>query len=1103
MKSIPTKRITLLIAASVAALLSFSPPALAGPGALDRTFGHTGKVTTFLRSSENAYSRSVAVQSDGKIVVAGVSDLVDVVTDNGDFAVVRFNANGSLDVSFNSTGKVTTDFFGIGASSARGVAIQTDGKIVVAGRAWNPNASSYDQIAVVRYNANGSLDTAFNGTGKVATAVGSRNSYARAVAVQADGKIVVAGYATPGAHNDFALVRYNANGSLDTSFNGTGKVTTDIGGGSEDAAYGMVLQSDGKILVAGESDSGGGFDVALVRYHANGSLDTTFNGSGKAVTAIGTGNDSGVGVAVQTDGKILVAGESESGASSKFALVRYQANGALDPGFNGTGKVTTAVGSYDVGRSVAVQSDGKIVVCGSSFSSGFNEFAIVRYNTDGSLDTALNGSGKMKTRIGKAAYGESLALQSDGKMLVTGQSDALAYPGASGGKSDLAVARFLQDGSLDPGFGTPGRVTTDVSRGREDYASAAAITTSGGITVGGRRSNGVDQDFFIAGFDSAGILTGEVKVIDFGGQDDILTGLLIQPDGRIVASGYSENGTNADFELARLNQFGSLDTSFNGTGKVITAVGSGNDYAQCVTLQADGKLLLGGFASIGSTNDFALVRYNADGSLDSGFGSGGKVTTAIGGGHDQAYCMALQSDGKILLGGIVSNGSNFDFGLARYLANGSLDTTFGSGGKVTTAIGSGDDRMYSLAIQSDGKIVGAGYATSSGNADVALVRYNANGSLDTTFGIGGKVTTPVGSNDDIAFSVKIASSGKILVGGAANSGRSDFMLLRYLSNGTLDPIFGSGGKVVTRTGAGDNVAYAMAIQNDGNVVLAGRAHNGSDNDLALARFLGFAPAIRVSLESIPGTPISDGQTIDFGAVERPNGGASQNFIVRNVGDAPLTGIANANTGGFSALPVVSSTVNPGESTHFLVEFVPTDPALPTGQAIGTLYIASNDIDGLLTLGLRAFAYSSILDFDGDGMSDWGEYKLSALGFNWQVSQPALVSALYNNANAAKLFTQTQYDANRQVGRNEVTANPNAFSLYALSQVQALNVGTPLLTRGANGKFTLTMALKKSANLIDYQPFPFTDPGTAINAQGEVEFEFTAPGNAAFFRIEAK
>src|SRR3990167_10464207 len=279
-------------------------------GELDTTFGTGGIVTTIIGSgsfkSDVAYS--VAIQSDGKIVVTGSS-----YNGGNDFALVRYNTNGSLDT------KVTTsnDF---SADVAYSVAIQSDGKIVVAGSSDN-NGSNND-FALVRYNTNGSLDTTFNSTGIVTTAIGSNTDVANSVAIQSDGKIVVAGYSYNGSNNDFALVRYNTDGSLDTTFNSTGIVTTAIGS-STDAANSVAIQSDGKIVVAGYSNNGSDYDFALVRYNTDGSLDTTFNSTGIVTTAIVSSSDYANSVAIQSDGKIVVAGYSWNGTSNVFAVARY------------------------------------------------------------------------------------------------------------------------------------------------------------------------------------------------------------------------------------------------------------------------------------------------------------------------------------------------------------------------------------------------------------------------------------------------------------------------------------------------------------------------------------------------------------------------------------------------------------------------------------------------------------------------------------------------------------------------------------------------------------------------------------------------------------
>ncbi len=326
-------------------------------GTLDTSFSGDGWVTTRLSTSEDK-AHSAAIQSDGKIVVAGVS--------GNHFALVRYNVDGSLDTSFSTDGMVTTPVGSV--DDAWAVAIQFDDKIVVAGSAWVSGGSN--DIALVRYNADGSLDTSFGVGGKVTTDMGVLSSdVGYSMVLQPDGKIVVAGV----SGSDFALVRYNPDGSLDTSFDGDGKVTTDFGAANGESARSVALQPDGKIVVAGFLSTGSQADFAVARYNTDGSLDTSFSGDGKVTTGLlGSSVDYAYGVAVQSDGKIVVAGSSSRsiGELNDLVLVRYNADGSLDGSFSGGGKLIADLGSNDAGYGVALQSDGRIVVAGL-IRSGF------------------------------------------------------------------------------------------------------------------------------------------------------------------------------------------------------------------------------------------------------------------------------------------------------------------------------------------------------------------------------------------------------------------------------------------------------------------------------------------------------------------------------------------------------------------------------------------------------------------------------------------------------------------------------------------------------------------------------------------------------------
>ena len=385
-------------------------------------------------------AHAVAIQADGKVVVAGFA----VLPADVDFAVVRYNGGDlSLDTSFDGDGILTTDIAGA-ADQAWGVAVQSDGKIVVVGDA---DTGGTVDFAVVRYNTDGSLDTSFDTDGIVTTALQSpdRGDVARAVAIQTDGKIVVAGYSerNPG-NRDFALVRYNTDGSLDTTFDTDGIVTTQLlSPDKDDLALSVAIQADDKIVVAGYSDDGGDEDIAVARYNTDGSLDTTFDGDGVVTTDVSV-TDIGRGVAIQSDGKIVVAGQIE-GTLPDIGVVRYNANGSLDTSFDTDGIVMTDVtpGSNEVAHGVAIQPDGKIVVAGSH-AFGLIRFMLARYNPDGSLDTTCDGDGVSIIDVGSDIFEDTayaVALQGVDSIVAVGFD-------APGTTNDFAAVRF--DGTCTP-----------------------------------------------------------------------------------------------------------------------------------------------------------------------------------------------------------------------------------------------------------------------------------------------------------------------------------------------------------------------------------------------------------------------------------------------------------------------------------------------------------------------------------------------------------------------------------------------------------------------------------------------------------------------------
>jgi uncharacterized delta-60 repeat protein len=275
-----------------------------------------------------------------------------------------------------------------------------------------------------------------------------------------------------------------------------------------------------------------------------------------------------------------------------------------------------------------------------------------------------------------------------------------------------------------------------------------------------------------------------------------------------------------------------------------------------MALQSDGKIVVTGYSQNSSfpyDYDFALARYNSNGSPDPGFGINGKVTTPIGTNNDTPRSVAIQNDGKIVVAGYSVFEGDMFFAVARYNNDGNLDSGFGNDGKLTTTFGNDGDYALSTALQPDGKIVVAGFSynwNTGLNRDIALARYNNDGSLDPGFGSGGLITTAFGVEDEEAFSVAIQSDGKILAAGySENSNNIDFAMVRYLTNGTLDPGFGTGGKITTAIGSGLDEGHSLAIQSDGKIVLAGISFNGTDNDFAVVRYIN---SISTGMQNLPG-----------------------------------------------------------------------------------------------------------------------------------------------------------------------------------------------------------------------------------------------------------
>jgi uncharacterized delta-60 repeat protein len=406
----------------------------------------------------------------------------------------------------------------------------------------------------------------------------------------------------------------------------------------------------------------------------------------------------------------------------------------LDPTFGGDGMVTTDFSDrFDSALAISVQPDGKILTAGGSLGESDVQLALARYNADGSLDPTFGSGGRITHSFGEAAVEKvSMVLLGDGKFVVTGTV-------SNGNDFDMGVARFLPDGSLDPSFSTDGKV-----------------------------------------------------LVDFGGEDDSASDVAVEGSGTIIVVGPTFNGVHNDFGIARLEADGDLDLTFSDDGKAVVSFTGGDSHAQSVVVQSDGRIVVGGETLAGASYDFALVRLETNGTLDTTYASGGRlVFSATGDPMNGDYLEAMTLDGS---GRIVAAGTTFqlatanDFVVFRVTAGGTLDAGFNAGGIAVTDINGEDDDLNDVVVQPDGKILAVGGVSVSNMTSFKIVRYLADGSLDGSFDGDGRLSLAIDGNRSGAAAGALDAAGRILVAGVAgivdDDDPGDFALIRLMGSAT-------------------------------------------------------------------------------------------------------------------------------------------------------------------------------------------------------------------------------------------------------------------------------------------------------------------------------
>jgi uncharacterized delta-60 repeat protein len=738
-------------------------------GQPDRTFDGDGTAPIHPPLGIRIRATDVAVQADGKIVVAG-RNTVSINDASSDFLLLRLTSTGALDESFGNGGYVLTGF-GNHRDCAIKVLIQPDGKIVAAGLTYNGDD---DDFAVARYMPDGKPDNTFDGEGKVTIGFGG-DDQAYDMALLNDGRLVVVG-----GNGDFVVASLNPNGTPDETFGGgDGKLTTDFG--DHETATAVVVQADGRIVVLGNNSDDHKSHIA--RYMPNGKPDNSLNGNGKLTIPVDVLND----LALLPDGKMMVLGYSPGAADDDtFAFRRLNANGSPDMSFNNGGVLWLDFDTAsDRGTDIALLPDGRILGFGGSGSSGiYDKLRLVRLWPDGTFDTGGQQAHSLTFaptyRAGYLERAYDMALQADGSFLVAGQ---VYNPQTT--VSDAFVTRFKANGLPDTSFGTNGSAFI-FAPGLFRAAKAVAVQPDGKIVIAGYAAYNAQytaMDFLVARFLPTGGIdssfgTGGVTLVDFFGGADAATALALAPDGKIVVAG-SIQGARSIWGVARLTGSGQPDNSFGGNGQAYVDF-NGDNGVNAVVVQPDGRIILGGYFK----GDFALHRLLDNGPSDPSFGPQGTGYTSTNlGGTDIINALALAPNGFIYAGGVREVGGDQDFALMQYQSNGLKATcapdapcTNWPSGRYVSGLG-GDDSINALALRADGQLVAAG--CSEGHFGGVQVRTDGD-PVPTQL----LFNTDFVGSPDCAKGVKFVGANQILMAGDQNlppygSGDNNMALARF------------------------------------------------------------------------------------------------------------------------------------------------------------------------------------------------------------------------------------------------------------------------------------------------------------------------------------
>ena len=743
-------------------------------GSLDTTFGPNGKSVprVFEMPNQGHVENnivSLVLLDSGKFLVLGT---YGISNNPSGVVIARFNTDGTIDTTFGTVGIIIKE----GGAVREGLKMLPDGKFIfITGEFVSFGGIDGVNAAFERYTQDGVLDTTFGTDGRVVTSFGIGFTGLSSVAILPDGKFVAAGSFSPPSQNTVTIIaaKYNADGSLDTTFDTDGKVTTTFGTGTN--CFSVFISADlaGKITVAGTvfASNNSIRNFGLVQYNPNGSLDTTFDGDGKALSLIDDGFFQIKSISKDANGKYLV--NFSDGNPFNYSVIRkYNADISSDASFGINGQFNTLNSGYGMAESITATSDSKIIMLRSY------AFGLIKYNANGTLDTTFDTDGIVTTEFEYSTdeLKKIFVLPND-KIIAVGTSRYKTPSNAF--ISNIVLSRYNTNGSLDTSFGDLGKAYSVF--GENVYTIVNAfIQTDGKILVNAYYSVFLSNDIFfeLIRYNPDGSLD-----TTFGTNGKLATGQggfsLINPaDGKLLfdSVNYLPSG-DYEHNIKRYNNNGSIDTTFGTNGSITYTINSPYDLKYA--LQQDGKILVSGTSySSGFNSQFFTKRLNVDGSLDATFGINGEIMTPV-----QGYVLSnfVRSDGKIVVVGMSGGLSS-----VRYNSNGSIDTTYGTNGIASYTLDN-YNQINSVFLQPDNKIL---VALSQSNAqqnpnDFKVKRINADGVIDNDFGGDNGITTSFYNGYDEAFSIGLQSDNKIIVAGTTYDGINNNFGLTRLNNNVL------------------------------------------------------------------------------------------------------------------------------------------------------------------------------------------------------------------------------------------------------------------------------------------------------------------------------